>query len=187
MSVMSWSELLIAANADGPALSNTTTATAITPVSSKLQMPANWFTVGRKLRVTAHGRISTLVTSPGTLTLDLRLGAVIVANGGAMSLNIVAKTNVPWVLIWDLTCRSIGNGTAATLMHTGLWTSEAVIGSPLPTAGGSGVITLPAATPAVGTGFDSTAAATLDLFGTWSAASASNSILVHQFEVSALN
>lgn len=192
MSSQTWQETLINSNVDGVALTGSTAATSLlggagTGAShAKVTLPANYFYVGRVLKVTAHGRISTVVTTPGTLTLDLRLGAVIVANGGAMSLNIVAKTNVSWWLEWVLTCRAIGSGTTANLMHQGSWTSEAVIGAPLPTVGGVGTLLLPASAPAVGTGFDSTASQTVDLFGTWSINNA-NSILVHQYKVESLN
>ena len=193
MSLATWQETLINTNVDGAALTNSTTATSIlggagTGASqAKITLPANFFYVGRMLRIRAAGRISTLVTSPGTLTLDVRLGAVIAANGGAMSLNIVAKTNVPWDLEWILTCRAIGSGTVSNLMHQGKWASEAVIGAGLPTVGGAGVHMLPNAAPAVGTGFDSTAAQTVDLFGAWSIANAANSIQIHQYALEAMN
>jgi hypothetical protein len=193
MSLYTFQETLIATSVDGAALTNTVTATSIlggagTGASqAKLTLPANFMYVGRIIKITAHGRISTLVTAPGTLTLDIRFGAVIIANGGAMALNIVAKTNVPWVLEWLLTCRAIGSGTTTNMMHQGMWTSEAVIGAPLPTVGGAGSHLLPNAAPAVGTGFDGTAAQTIDLFGTWSVANAANSIQVHQYKVEALN
>jgi len=73
------------------------------------------------------------------------------------------------------------------MMHQGTWTSEAVIGAALPAAGGAGVHLLPNAAPAVGTGFDSTAAQAVNLFGTWSVANAANSILTHQYMVESLN
>jgi hypothetical protein len=193
MSLQTWQETLIQSNVDGAAVTNTTTPTSIlggtgTGASqAKLTLPANFLYVGRVMKVTAMGRISTVVTTPGTLTLDVRFGAVIVANGGAMSLNIVAKTNVPWWLEWILTCRAIGSGTTSNMMHQGMWTSEAVIGAPLPSAGGASSHLLPNAAPAVGTGFDATAAQTMDLFGTWSVANAANSILTHQYKVEALN
>jgi hypothetical protein len=143
------------------------------------------------LKIAAQGRVSTIVTTPGTLTLDIRLGpadppTIVVANGGAMSLNIVAKTNVPWYLEWVLTCRAVGNSTNANLMHQGVWTSEAVIGAGVPTAGGAGAHMLPNAAPAVGTGFNSTVSNFFDLFATWSLNNA-NSILTHQFRLEDLN
>jgi len=177
--------------ADGTALTGSTTPTSILLAASKPQLYAGFWYIGKKIRVHAAGRVSNIITTPGTLTLDLRLGpadppTIVVANGGAMSLNIVAKTNVPWRLTWDLTCRAIGNGTLANLMHQGEWCSESVIGSGIPTAGGAGTHLLPNAAPAVGTGFNSTVGLFMDLFATWSLNNA-NSILCHQFHVEELN
>jgi hypothetical protein len=172
------------AQVDGAALTNTTTATSLLHAGAKYPMfPGALQSIGQELKIQAAGRISTVVTSPGTFTFDLKFGSTIVATSGALSLNVVAKTNVTWKLDWDLTVRAVGGGTACTLMHTGTFTSEAVIGSPLPTAGGSGVLLIPASAPAVGSGFDNTASQIVDLFGTWQTANAANSILVHQFRV----
>ena len=187
----SWVEVLVNSNVDGTALTGSVTATSILHFSSKLQLPPNFWRIGKRLRITASGRVGNIVTTPGTLTLDIRTGpaiptTIVCCNGGAMALNIVAKTNVPWTLYWDLTCRAVGTGTSANLMHQGGWTSESVIGSPLPTVGGAGEHMLPNAAPAVGTGFDSTIANYLDLFATWSLSNA-NSIQVHQYMVEDLN
>jgi len=185
----SWVEKLISQNVDGAALTASTTPTSILHATAKLPLPPHFFRIGKRLRVTASGRVSNIVTTPGTLTLDLRMGPtsnIVVCNGGAMSLNVVAKTNVPWELEWKLTCRAVGNSTNANLMHQGFWTSESVIGSPLPTVGGAGTHMLPNATPAVGTGFDSTVSMIVDLFATWSLSNA-NSIQVHQFMIEDLD
>lgn len=177
-------EQLVSQQQDGTALTASTTPTSILHATGKIKIPAGYlYRVGQTLRMRAAGRVSNIVTTPGTLTLDLRLGPtnnIVVANGGAMALNTVAKTNVPWLLEWLLTLRSIGSGTAATWMHQGTWISESVIGSPLPTVGGAGQLMLPNAAPAVGTGFDSTVDNLFDLFATWSLNNA-NSIQTHQF------
>lgn len=191
MSLQTWQETLIAAQSDGVAVTNTTTATSLlggtgTGAShAKVTLPANFFYTGRVLKITAMGRISTVVTTPGTLTLDIRMGAVVAANGGAMTLSITAKTNVGWWLEWILTCRAIGSGTTTNLMHQGMWTSEAAGATTV--VGEAKSLLLPASAPAVGTGFDGTAAQTVDLFATWSVANASNSILLHQYKIEALN
>lgn len=171
---------------DGTALANSTTATSILDSANRIVIPTKVFEVGRVFRVQASGRISNIVTTPGTLTLDLRMtgaSTVIVATSSAMQLNAVAKTNVTWLLNWLLTVRSIGSGTAATLFHSGFWHSESVVGSGLPSATGSGSLLIPASAPAVGTGFDSTVDQTLDLFATFSIANAGNSIQLHQFTI----
>ncbi len=189
MTAATWTSVLVSSQIDGTAVANTTTATTLLPAAAKFTLPNNTLYIGKRMRVTAQGRISTLATTPGTLTFSLRWGTgpVIVATSDALALNTTAKTNVAWDLIWNLTCRAIGGGTSANFMHNGLWTSEAVIASPAPSAGGIGVLPLLASAPAVGTGFDSTAAQIMDLFATWSVANAANSILCHQYMVEELN
>ena len=186
-----WMQALVEAQGDGAALANSTTPTSLLPAAARYGLYGGFFDrPGKQILVKASGRISNIVTTPGTLTFDLRMGPtsnIIVANGGAMSLNVVAKTNVPWYLVWLLTCRAIGSGTSANLMHQGKWESESVIGSPLPTVGGAGQHMLPNAAPAVGTGFDSTVSMIADLFATWSIANAGNSIQLHQFSLIDLN
>ena len=184
--MLSYSWMPMASQVDGAALTGSTTPTSLLPSSAKFTLPANFLSIGTTLRFRAAGRITTVVTTPGTLTLDIRFGSVIVATSQALALNIVAKTNVTWRLKWDLTCRAIGGGTSANFMHVGEWMSEAVIGSPLPSVGGVGEFTIPASAPAVGTGFDSTAAQQIDFFGTWSINNA-DSILVHQFTIDSPN
>jgi hypothetical protein len=179
-----WQKVIASALEDGTALTGTTAA-SILPATAKVTIPGNFLRVGSKLRVRASGRISNIVTTPGTLTLDVRLGGVVAFDGGAMQLNAVAKTNVTWLLDAMLTCRVIGNGTTGKLLGTGFWASESVVGSAVPGTGGSGVLLLPASAPAVGTGFDSTADLVLDLFGKFSLSG--NSLTLHDYEVSSRN
>jgi hypothetical protein len=192
MSIQGWAETLISSQIDSTALTNTVTPTSILPPAARFTLPANFFSaIGKTMRIKAFGRVSNIVTTPGTLTLDVRFGTIatpiVVFNGGAMQLNAVAKTNVTWYLEALLTCRSIGNGTLATMIGAAQWTSEAVVGSPLPAAGGAGCFNLPASAPAVGTGFDSTTTNVVDLFGTFSIANAGNSIQTHGYALEALN
>lgn len=184
MSNNSWKQTLITQQIDGGALTNTTTATSLLAAAAKYAVPSNLCAIGMKMQVKASGRISTVVTTPGTLTLDLRLGATtVIFNGGAMNLNIVAQTNATWDFEAELLCRSIGAGTAATFLGTGKFSSRALIGSAAIASGYGGAALLPDTAPVVGTGFDSTATNVFDMFGTWSIANAANSIQVHQFEL----
>lgn len=184
---MSWHETLVESQSDSTALSASTTRTSILPAAAIFTLPPNFIRrIGQKFRVRATGRISTLTTTPGTLLLDIGFGATVVFNGGAMTLNTTAKTNVPWWLDVELTVRAIG--TSANMIGQGRWTSEAVIGSPAPSAGGSGSHMLPYNTaPVVGSNFDSTAALAWNLFGTWSVNDAANSIQTHQYSLEHLS
>jgi hypothetical protein len=189
MSMQGWVEAIGWASGDGPALSNTVTPTSILLPQGKAVLPANFFDKpGKTLRLIAAGRVSTLVTTPGTLTLDVRMGSSIVAfNGGPMALNVAAQTNDAWWLEMLLTCRSVGNGVLTTLIGTGIFTSRALIGSPASGAGHPPSAMLPDTSPVVGSGFDSTTTQTVDLFATWSIANAANSIQVHHCTLEALN
>lgn len=190
MSRQLWFEPFVSAAGDGTALTNSTTATSLLPAANKFTLPSAFFQYadGTTLRFRATGRISTVVTTPGTLTLDIRFGSVVVFNGGAMTLNTTAQTNVNWVFEADLVIRAVGASTSANVIGQGFFMSHAVIGSPAPTAGGCGTHLLPYnAAPAVGTGFDSTASQTIDFFGTWSVANASNSITLHTASIASIN
>ena len=169
--------ILASASSDGPALTNSVAATSIMPVSALATIPAGALQLGSLLKIKLRGRISTLVTTPGTLTLDMRLGGVVISAFGAMALNVTAQTNATFEAELEAVIRSLGAGTA---LATGRFASRAVIGSAALGAGGAGVLMLPDAAPAVGTGFASSIAMAVDCFATWSVASASNSIQVHQ-------
>jgi hypothetical protein len=184
MSLQGWQETLITAQGDGSVLTAAAAASCLPP-AAKFTLPANFFSaVGKAVRITAAGRISCAVTTPGTARYDVRFGGTVVFDSLAMNLNIVAKTNVHWMLELLLTCRAIG--TSANLMGQGTWRSEAVIASPLPTAGGSGEFMIPYNTaPVVGTNFDSTASQVVDLFFTQTVAT--GSMTLHQYVLESLN
>lgn len=185
MSSQSYQQVLISAQADGTAKTATAIASILHP-SSIYTLPPNFIDViGKTLRITAMGRISCVVTTPGTCRFDIMLAGVSVFNTGALNLNIVAKTNVPWWFTMDLVCRSIGNGTNATLFGIGEFTSEAVVGAAANTAGGNGTLLCPVGAPAVGAGFNSTIANTVDLQHTQTVST--GSIQVHMFSLEALN
>lgn len=174
---------LVIGNADGPSLTAAAAASCI-PAASRLILPNNYWTVGKQWKIKLQGRISCAVTTPGTARFDLRTGpsgTIVAFDSGALNLNIVAKATVPFDLEIDLTCRAVGNGTATTLLGIGKLTSEALIGSPLPSAGGNGVLLCPVGAPGVGAGFDNTAANAVDLFFTQTVAT--GALIVHNYEI----
>jgi hypothetical protein len=166
---------LVIASSDGPTLTAAAAASCI-PTASRLILPNNYWTVGKQWLVKMHGRVSCAVTTPGTFRIDFRTGpsgTIIAFDSGALNLNVVAKTTVPWKFEVMMTCRAVGSGTATNLFSLGHWTSEAVVGAPLPSAGGNGELLCPVGTPAVGTGFDNTAANAVDWFFTQTVATGS--------------
>ena len=187
MSMQTWQETIVVGSTDGPTLTAAAAASCI-PTPSRIIPPNNYFYVGKLLKVVLHGRISCAVTTPGTARFDIRMGpsgTIVVYDTGAMNLNVVAKTTVPWLLEVWLTCRAVGSGTATNFMGIGNFQSEAVVGSPLPTVGGNGSLLCPVGTPAVGTGFDNTAANAIDCFFTQTVGT--GSLTVHGYRIDSLN
>lgn len=174
---------LVVGTTDGPTLTAAAAASCI-PVASRLILPNNYWTIGKKWYVNLQGRISCVVTTPGTARFDLRTGpsgTIIAFDTGALNLNVVAKTTVPWNLMVELTCRAVGNGTQTQLFGIGTFQSEAVVGSAANTAGGNGCLMCPVGAPALGTGFDNTAANAVDIFFTQTVAT--GSLTVHNYDI----
>lgn len=173
---------LVEAQSDGTAVTATAEGSLL-PAQAKISIPSGYlFRIGKRFAVRASGRISNIVTTPGTLTLRFKMGPtanIIVAASQAIQLNAVAKTNVSWYLDLTMTLRSVGGGTSAAWFPMGTWTSESVVGSPVPASGGAGTAQWQAATPVVGTGFDSTVDNFIDLSAQFSLTG--NSIQLHTF------
>jgi hypothetical protein len=191
-----YSDLLVAQYENGAALTASVTETRIQAATARCTLGGGYFDqLGKTLEVSARGRITTVVTTPGTLTLRLKFGSTVttgtgavtggvsVWDSGAIALNIVAKTNVTWWLDLLLTVQVLGDGALAKLLGVGKFVSEALVGA---TAGQPLDFLLPASAPVQGTGFDANAAQTVDLSAQWSINNA-DSIQTHLYVVKALN
>lgn len=191
MALSSWRETLLAHRGDGTALTAAARASLMqgtTATRAKYTFAPNFFEPNKTIHIVASGRISNVITTPGTARFDISFGgSVIVFDSLAINLNIVAKTNVHWALDIILVCQASGGGTTATLFPSEcFFTSEAVVGSAVPTAGGSGSVLLPYNTaPVVGTGFDSTVSQSCELFFTQTVAT--GSCQLHTYLLEALN
>ena len=192
-SLQTWEESLITAQIDSTNLTASNTATSILPPAAAFTLPANYFSIGKMIRISFTGRLGNIVTTPGTLTLDVRFGSlatpIVVFNGGAMQLSSTAHTTLPFWADVLLTCRAIGATTSANMMGQGRVFGQAIsftVNADLATSNTVGGTLFPNTTPAVGTGFDSTIANVVNVFGTFSLNNA-NAILVHQYVLEALN
>ncbi len=190
MTIVGYSETLITAQADGTARSSFTTAVSILPTSARYTLPPNFFSIGKKLRILAAGRISNVVTAQPTFAFTVLMGPtsnITVFDGGNMTCSTTAHTNVPWKLEIDLTCRAIGGSTSANLMGQGIVWSQAFVSGASADIATHGTLLIPNTAPAVGTGFDSTVAMVVDLFAACGTSNASNAITLHQYSLEALN
>jgi hypothetical protein len=175
-----WAPLAIGTG-DGPTLTAAAAATCL-PVSAKITFPPNSIQAGSVLRITAKGRISCVVTTPGTARFDVRLASTVVFDTGALNLNTTAQTTVPWWLDLEITCRTAGS--SGNFFGFGRFQSVAVVGSAAVTAGGNGALISsvsggPGTAPAVGSNVDLTVSNTFDMFFTQTVAT--GSFTVHNF------
>lgn len=84
-------------------------------------LPANFFVVGKTVRVEAWGYFASDGTAAQTLTIRLRIGGVtgtVVLATGAISLTAVVANRV-WHFKGDVTCRT--TGASGTVMAQGAW------------------------------------------------------------------
>lgn len=180
---------LINITADGTALTAAARASLLQGAGGKqglYTLPANELNIGDMLEIYAFGRISCVITTPGTARFDLSAGV-----GGtaffdtlAMPLNIVAKVNVGWSLFVRGIVRAIGN--AANIFWYGQWLSEASINTALPATGpGPGGQNVPYNTPpVVGSNFDHSVSNILDFNFTQTVAT--GSVTLHGFQLARL-
>lgn len=196
MSLQTWEETLVSEYIDGPLQNTYTTAKSIFGVDGtdqaahcKYTLPANFFVPGKALSIQLRGNLSNIVTTPGTVTFQVMLGAVVAFTTGAINFSTTAHTTLPFWLDIDLTCQVGGAGTQAKLMGQGLMVSNCVSNT---SAADSVANTLPSlmvpnTTPAQGTGFDATASQKLDIFVGFSVSNAGNGVQARQYRLRALN
>lgn len=192
MASQSWGQLIATIPAAGTlyntyttAKSMLTSATATAASAGFVTLPPGFFQPGSLLDIEFIAGISNRVTGPDTFTVQVMVGSVIAFTSGAINLTTTAHTTIPCYGRILLTCRSVGNGTLATLMGQATIEGQMIaMGSGLAdAAANTGWAMGPNTAPAVGTGFDSTVANTLDLFVAQSVSNAGNGFQLQQYKV----
>jgi hypothetical protein len=183
-------ETFVVQTADGTANTTGTRASAIN-AGSRVQLPSSFFYIGRVVRFLLGGRISSVITTPGTARYDICMGSAgttIVWDSLAILLDsVAAHTTVKWSLDVVLRCTAVGATTTTTFFpEIGEWKSEDILG--VPATAPKGVLTamLPwNTTPAIGAGMDNTASSIIDVFFTQTVGTGSHT--VHSYIGQALN
>lgn len=184
MSLQTWGIPLISSQADGSALTAAAAASML-PAQAKFTLPANFLNnVGMQLLVKASGRISTVITTPGTARFDVRFGGTVVFDSQAIALDTnAAYTNVGWTLEVLLTVRA--SGSSGNLFGQGIWACTQIAGTPQTPPKGALVAILPwNQAPAVGGNADFTVSQQVDVFFTQTVAT--GSLTCHQYSLLAL-
>lgn len=162
-----------------------TSAAATQASASFISLQPGFWTLGKMMEIDFVAGISNRVTGPDSFTIQVMVGAVIAFTTGAINLTTTAHTTIPCFGKILLTCRSVGNGTQATLMGQAFLSGIMVCqgASVADNAAGSGNAMAPNTAPAVGTGFDSTVVNTLDFFVAQSVSNAGNGFQLQQYTV----
>jgi hypothetical protein len=173
----------------GTSFASFTTAKTVIPPVDLITLPANYFRIGKALRVRVRGALSNIVTTPGTITFQVMIGAVVAWTSGAIQMNATAHTALPFTLDLDLICRAIGSGTSANTIGVGTLSGVMFTKTAGQTDGANTETTIqvPVTAPAVGTGFDSTVANIMDFFVGFSISNAGNAIKIEMYSVESLN
>lgn len=177
----------------GTAFNTYTTSKQVINPEATWTIPAGFLkNVGTKIKIDVWGSISNIVTTPGTITFEVKIGPtanIVCFTTGAIQLNATAHTLLPFHLEISLTLDSIGSGTTAKFRGQAevkgvMFTKTA---GQTDGANSETVIQVPVTAPAVGTGFDSTVANLFDFWAGFSISNAGNGIQIHQYEVSVDN
>lgn len=177
-----WEEIAYGLTVDGAAITNTTTETIMVPNFTYPNAGPQALYVGKQLRYTLWGRVSTVVTTPGTITFRLRWGGVagtVLVASKAQRPKVTVSTNMAGLVVFDVTVRAIGSAGSAFAM--GLSDLANIIGD----AASIGERMWPDAAAAVT--IDTTAATALSPTINFSVATATTSWTTHLARLEALN
>jgi hypothetical protein len=189
MSNQSWQETLTTQEAAGTLFNTYTTAKTVINPQALAVLPAGFFKIGRAMRIFVAGALSNIVTTPGLVNFQVKVGSAVVFDSGNIQLNASAHTLLPFWLDVLLTCRAVGAGSAANLIGQGSITGLMFTRTAGQTddAQGHQTLLVPQTAPAVGAGFDSTIANVLDLWAGFTISNAGNGVQVHQYKAVSLN
>lgn len=190
MPKQAWQETLVNQIAAGTLFNTYTTSKSVINAQSLYSLYPGFWTIGRMVRIAVVGAISNIVTTPGTVTFEVKLGPtanIVAFTTGAMQMSTTAHTTLPFWLDILLTCRAVGASTSANLIGQGIMSSQTVAATAVADSTSSHTsLMCPNTAPAVGTGFDSTVTNLLDLWVGFSISNAGNGVQIQQYKVTDL-
>lgn len=189
MSKQTFQETLAVQRAAGTLFATYTAAKSVLNPDALYTLPSNLLEPGRRLRIVARGGISNIVTTPGLMNFQVKIGGVAAFDTGNIQLNATAHTTLPFWIEIGMTCRATGSATAANLIGLAQVTGVMFTRTAGQTDDVQGVQTIlaPQTAPAVGTGFDSTIANIVDLWVGFTISNAGNGIQIQEYTLELLN
>ena len=182
-------QVLTSQKASGTLFNTYTTAKTVINASELVTLPANYLTIGSKLRIKALMGLSNIVTTPGTFAIQIMMGSIVAFTTGNIQLNATAHTLLPLDFEATLRVDSIGSGTTAKFLGQSKMTGiqPTLTAAQTDAVNTSGSFLGPVTAPAVGTGFDSTIANILDFWVGFSISNAGNGVQVYDYSVEQLS
>lgn len=140
--------------------------------------PGNFLKLGTRFRWEISGALSNVATTPGNLIFEVKMGSVVAFTSGNLALNASARVLLPFRLVIDQRLDSVGPGTSAKFMSQAWFSGPHLTGT-------DQTVSVPATAPALGTGWDSVAAAgnVMELFVGFSNSQAGNGIQLLQCDI----
>lgn len=177
-----WEEVVYGLTTDGAAITNTVTETIMLPNFIWPNAGPQALYVGKQILITLWGRVSTVVTTPGTITFRLRWGGVagtLIVTSKAQRPKTTVSTNMASRVIFEMTCRAIGSAGSVFSM------GKCDLSNTIADAAAPGEETWPdAPTP---TTIDTTAASALSPTIQFSVATATTAWTTHLARFEAMN
>lgn len=100
-------DILFAGTAD-KTVTNTTDETSAIPTGIGTKtLQADWWQVGRSIRITGYGVYSTPIVTGGTVTVKVKLGSTVIATVATSAL-LVGASSAAFHLECIITCRTVG-------------------------------------------------------------------------------
>lgn len=156
-------------------------ASELSIMTSTLPLPANYWYVGRTVKLEAWGKASD--TGTPTLRFRLRFGGLagtVIIDWGALTLGS-GISNLIWHISATLVCRAVG-ATGSLFGYGELTCGIGMFSTDRPQMGSSAGASAPAAATV-----DTTTGQDLTLTAQWSASSSSNTVTCDHCDVIALN
>lgn len=202
MPKQAWTQGLATQKGAGTLFNTFTTAKTVINQEALYPIGANSLALGDAFCLEVDGGISTVVTTPGTMTFQINFaGPIVVWTSGAIQLNATAHTTLPFRLKVNLSVQllntTVGGAIAKfagqgvlqgamftkTIAATDLWGRVSAADASVSDV----TMMVPTTAPALGAAFDSTIGQTFDFFVAFSVSNAANGIQVNQYRLDGNN
>lgn len=181
-----WEECIYRIAADGAQVSATTTETIMVPDTTLI---ANYLTVGKCLKYTIYFDWSTVITTPGTMTLRMRWGGVagtVLAASGAFAPDPTAASTTVSGMVEFLVCGRSEGATGSAFCMGNMLLQDYDDASATSVIGNLNMTMIPVSAPAPVT-IDTTTAKALTPTVQFSVATAGTQFKAHLATLEALN